>query len=116
MPPQRHPGRHGRTATEEGRLNRLANHQQWNGRIRDAMKRACLLAALLAILLPVGCSNKDVGLSGTYEGRCVWNGIDSTMTFHDDGTFESKSPTEVITGTYKLEGRKLSITVTEVNG
>ncbi len=80
------------------------------------MKRACLLAALLAILLPVGCGKKDAGLSGTYEGRCVWNGIDSTMTFHDDGTFEGKSPTEVITGTYKLEGRKLSITVTEVNG
>lgn len=38
------------------------------------------------------------------------------MTFHDDGTYESKSPTEIITGTYKLEGRKLSVTVTEVNG
>lgn len=80
------------------------------------MKRACLLAALLAILLAVGCGKKGAGMSGTYKGRGVWNGIESDMTFHDNGTFEAKSPTEVITGTYTLEGRKLSMTVTEVNG
>ena len=80
------------------------------------MTRARLFAVLLAILLPVGCGKKDAGLSGTYKGRDGVPAHDVTVTFQDDGTFESKSPAEVITGSYKLEGRKLAITVTEVNG
>ena len=80
------------------------------------MKRACLLAALLVILLSVGCGKKGAGLSGTYKGKHGVPAVDMTMTFQDDGTFEAKTPSEAVKGTYTLEGRKLSLTVTEVNG
>ena len=80
------------------------------------MKRACLFAALLAILLPVGCGKTGAGLSGTYKGQSSMPAGDATITFQDDGTFEGKNPAEVVKGTYKLEGRKLTITMTEVNG
>jgi len=80
------------------------------------MKRACLLAALLAILLSVGCGKKGAGMSGTYKGRGGVPAGDATITFQDDGTLEVKSASEVLKGTYKLEGRNLTTTVTEVNG
>jgi hypothetical protein len=77
------------------------------------MKQACLLVALLAILLSVGCGKKRAGLSGTYKDPAA---DDATMTLHDDGTFEGKSAAEAVKGTYKLDGTKLSMTVKEVNG
>jgi hypothetical protein len=40
-----------------------------NAKGKDAMKRACLLASLLVILLSVGCGKKGAGLSGTDKGK-----------------------------------------------
>jgi len=83
------------------------------------MTRACLFAALLAILLPVGCGGKkDAGLSGTYEGQPSTRAAGAAVTFQPDGTytFEGKSAGEVVNGTYKAEGTKLRITVAERNG
>ncbi len=42
--------------------------------------------------------------------------LEWTINFKDDGTHEGKWPIAVVRGTYKLEGRNLSITVTELNG
>lgn len=78
------------------------------------MTRAYLFAALLSILLPVGCGKKDAGLSGTY--RASPPVPDWTITFQHDGTFESKSTGGVVNGTYRLDGTKLTVTTTEVNG
>ena len=80
------------------------------------MKRACLLAALLAILLPVGCAKKGAGLSGTYKRQVSKPAGEWTITFHHDGTCEGTAPGEVLKGTYELEGRNLTITATESNG
>jgi hypothetical protein len=80
------------------------------------MNRACLLAAFVAILLSVGCGKKGAGMAGTFTSRTGVPPVEATMTFHNDGTFEGKSPAEAIKGTYKLVGRKLSMTVTEVDG
>jgi hypothetical protein len=38
------------------------------------------------------------------------------MTFQEDGTFVGKNLGGVGKGTYKLEGRKLTIATTEMNG
>ncbi len=80
------------------------------------MQRACLFAAILAILLSVGCSKKNAGLSGTYKRQPPLPAGDATMTFQEDGTFESAGPGNVVKGTYELKGRALSIAVTQVNG
>jgi hypothetical protein len=89
------------------------------------MKRACLLATVLVILLSAGCGKKGAGLSGTFKWTPpTMPANDTTMTFQEDGTFVAKhnGPDHVGwakwsgKGTYKLEGRNLSITMTEVNG
>jgi len=80
------------------------------------MKRAYILAGLLAIVLSVGCGKKGAGLSGVYKRHPYTPAADFTFTFQDDGTFEIKSTGEVVKGAYKLEGRNLSMTATEVDG
>ena len=54
------------------------------------MQRACLLAALLAILLSVGCGKKGAGMSGTFKRKPSLPAGDVTMTFQEDGTFVVK--------------------------
>ncbi len=80
------------------------------------MKRAFLLAALLAILLSVGCGKKGAGMSGTFKRKPPLPEGDVTMTFQEDGTFVFSDTRRADKGTYKLEGRKLTVTMTEVNG
>ena len=81
------------------------------------MTRAGLLAALLAMLLLIGCDRKGTWLSGTYKGKPSTRAADSVTTFQADGTcsFKDKSG-NVIEGTYILEGKELRIKVVEMNG
>lgn len=80
------------------------------------MKRACVLAALLAILLPVGCGKKDAGMSGTYKREPPLPKGDVTLIFQKNGTFVGNDAGEAAKGTYKLEGRELTVKTTERNG
>ena len=80
------------------------------------MQRVCLLAVLLAILLSVGCGKKGAGMSGTFKRKPSLPAGDVTMTFQEDGTFVFNDTGRADKGTYKLEGRKLTVTMTEVNG
>jgi len=77
--------------------------------------RAALAACVIpAVVLTVGC--KKPGLEGKWTGSV--SNMQSTLEFQGGGTFKQTSTAPVVgsveaTGTYKIEGEKVNITVSD---